>query len=94
MHPVKPIMLAMLLAVPAMFLPGASESPKKPFFRAMRTGKHFGASRDILPPMPWQALAQLRAEDLRSVFAYLRTVPAVVNRVPEPQGPAGLTHNE
>jgi hypothetical protein len=29
------------------------------FIKAIRTGKHMGTSRDILPPMPWQAFAQM-----------------------------------
>lgn len=59
------------------------------FVRAMRTGKHYGASRDILPPMPWQSLSKLTDEDLRAIFAYLRSIPAVRNQVPEPVPPGG-----
>jgi len=59
------------------------------FVKAMRTGKHYGASRDILPPMPWQNLAKLTDEDLRAVFAYLRSVPPVRNHVPDPLPPGG-----
>jgi cytochrome c553 len=59
------------------------------FIRAMRTGKHFGVARDILPPMPWQALAGLTDEDLKSVFAYLQSLPAIRNQVPDPQPPGG-----
>lgn len=57
------------------------------FIRAMRTGKHMGNGRDILPPMPWRYTGQLTDDDLRSVFAYLRSLPAVKNRVPDPVGP-------
>jgi mono/diheme cytochrome c family protein len=58
------------------------------FVRAMRTGKHLGgAGRPILPPMPWYGLAALSDADLRSIFAYLRTVPAVHNGVPAPKVP-------
>jgi len=59
------------------------------FFKAMRTGKHYGASREILPPMPWQNLSKLTDDDLRAVFAYLRSIPPVRNRVPEPVPPGG-----
>jgi len=63
------------------------------FVQAMRTGKHMGVSRPILPPMPWQGYAQLTDEDLKSIYAYLRTIPAVRNRVPDPAPPpsAGAT---
>jgi hypothetical protein len=59
------------------------------FIKAMRTGKHMGAGRDILPPMPWQGVATLTDEDLKAIFAYLRIVPPVSNHVPVPVGPNG-----
>src|SRR5688500_13365428 len=37
------------------------------FIQTIRTGKHYGTSRPILPPMPWQNVAQMTDEDLRSV---------------------------
>ena len=51
---------------------------------ALRTGRHMGVSRQILPPMPWEVYGRLPEEDLKSIYAYLRTIPAVKNRVPEP----------
>jgi hypothetical protein len=54
------------------------------FVKAMRTGKHMGQSRPILPPMPWSDYAKLNDEDLKAVFAYLRSLPAMTNRVPDP----------
>lgn len=54
------------------------------FVKAMRTGKHFGTSRPILPPMPWQTIANYTDQDLKAIFAYLKSVPAIANRVPEP----------
>jgi Cytochrome c len=57
------------------------------FVRALRTGRHMGASRPILPPMPWGAFRNLADDDLRSIYAYLRTVPPISNRVPEPLPP-------
>jgi len=62
------------------------------FVDAMRTGKHMGVSRDILPPMPWRNLAALTDDDLKAVYAYLRSVPPVRNSVPDPipaDGPLG-----
>jgi hypothetical protein len=53
-----------------------------------------GQSRDILPPMPWQNVATLNDEDLKAVFAYLRSIPALKNRVPEPVAPHGSNHFE
>jgi mono/diheme cytochrome c family protein len=54
------------------------------FVKALRTGRHMGQSREILPPMPWQWAGQMTDEDLSAVFAYLRSIPAIKNRVPEP----------
>jgi hypothetical protein len=61
------------------------------FIRALRTGKHFGVSRPILPPMPWQNFAKLTDDDLKAVWAYLRSVPAIMNHVPDPIPPTSLT---
>jgi len=52
------------------------------FIKAMRTGKHFGESRPILPPMPWQGLSQATDADLKAIWAYLQTVPPIHNEVP------------
>jgi hypothetical protein len=58
------------------------------FVRAMRTGKHFGgAGRPILPPMPWPTLAAQTDDDLKAIFAYLRSIPPIRNGVPEAQVP-------
>lgn len=64
------------------------------FIKALRTGKHMGESREILPPMPWQTIGQLTDEDLKAVFAYLRSIPAIKNRVPEPIAPGGKNQFE
>ena len=58
------------------------------FVRALRTGRHLGGNgRPILPPMPWTNLALQSDDDLKAIFAYLRTVPAIRNDVPAPQVP-------
>lgn len=54
------------------------------FIKTMRTGRHMGVSRPILPPMPWQALNNLNDDDLKAIFAYLRSVKPVRNEVPDP----------
>jgi hypothetical protein len=53
------------------------------FIKAIRTGKHFGTSRPIMPPMPWQSYSQLNDEDLKAMYAYLRTIPPIKNTVPD-----------
>jgi cytochrome c553 len=59
------------------------------FIKAIRSGKHMGTSRDILPPMPWPMYAQLSDDDLKAIWAYLGTVKPINNHVPEPIPPAG-----
>jgi cytochrome c553 len=66
---------------------------EKDFVQAMRTGKHVGVARPIMPPMPWQAVGQLPDSDLRAIYAYLKAQPAVKNRVPEYAPPANATAN-
>jgi len=63
------------------------------FIQTIRTGKRMGKGRQLLPPMPWQALKNLTDDDLRSIFAYLKTIPAVKNTVPEPIPPAAPPGN-
>ena len=58
------------------------------FANTMRTGRHHGRGRPLLPPMPYFNLAALTETDLQAVFAYLRSLPAIQNRVPEPLPPA------
>lgn len=57
------------------------------FIRALRKGKFKGleGSRDLLPPMPWFVYKNMTDEDLKSIYAYLKTVPAVENVVPAPK---------
>jgi hypothetical protein len=58
------------------------------FMAAIRTGKHEGLGRPILPPMPWPMIRNATDEDLRAIFAYLQSIPAIRNRVPQPIEPA------
>jgi len=58
------------------------------FINAIRKGKHMATSRDILPPMPWRMQANLTDDDLKGIFAYLKTIPAISNHVPEPVPPS------
>lgn len=57
------------------------------FVSAIRSGKHMGNGRPILPPMPWPYLAQATDEDLAALFAYLKSLPAIKNPVPAPTPP-------
>jgi hypothetical protein len=58
------------------------------FIQTIRDGKHQGVGRPLLPPMPWQMYRQMTDDDLKAVFAFLRSLPPVQNAVPEPVPPA------
>ena len=62
------------------------------FIKTLRTGRHWGVSRPILPPMPWFNYGKMTDADLKAVFAYLRSIPPVTNHVPDPIPPAATTH--
>lgn len=57
------------------------------FIATMKTGRHEGKGRPLLPPMPYPVVASLTDDDIKSLFAYLRSLPPVSNRVPAPIDP-------
>ena len=57
------------------------------FIRILRTGKFMGGTRDLLPPMPWQEIGRFTDEDLKAVFAYLKSLKPVRNQVPAARPP-------
>ena len=59
------------------------------FVDAIKQGKHMGTSRPILPPMPWAQYRELPDEELKAMFAYLKSLPPIANRVPTPLTPDG-----
>lgn len=61
------------------------------FMLALREGKSKGlsASRTLLPPMPWNEVTRFYSDDeIKAIFAYLRTVKPISNNVPAPLPPA------
>jgi hypothetical protein len=54
------------------------------FFKAIREGKYKGLdnTRPLLPPMPWQEYRNATDEDLKAVFAYLKSNKPIRNVVP------------
>ncbi len=67
---------------------GIGSWSEETFVQALKTGRHMGVSRPILPPMPWQNFSRLSEDDLKALYAYLRTLKPIRNRVPEPTPPA------
>jgi hypothetical protein len=66
---------------------GLGKWSQKNFTDTIRTGRHMGRGRAVLPPMPIPVYRNFTDADLESIFAYLQTIPAVNNRVPEPLAP-------
>ena len=54
------------------------------FVDTIKNGREQGHGRQLLPPMPWPAYRNMSDADLRAIFAYLQTIPAVKNKVPDP----------
>jgi mono/diheme cytochrome c family protein len=53
------------------------------FIKTIRTGRHWGVGRPILPPMPYQAVQHLSDDDLKAVFAYIHSLKPIKNQVPD-----------
>jgi mono/diheme cytochrome c family protein len=68
---------------------GLGKWTEETFLSTVRSGRHMGRGREILPPMPIEQLNHMTDDDLRAIFAYLQSLPAVKNRVPAPLPPAG-----
>lgn len=61
--------------------------PEEMFIKTLRSGKFMGMSRDILPPMPWQTIGQMTDDDLKAMFAYLKSIKPIHNAIPAPLPP-------
>ena len=66
---------------------GLGDWTEEMFIATMKTGRHQGKGRPLLPPMPYFNLKALSDEDIKSVFAYLQSIPAIRNKVPAPIDP-------
>lgn len=65
---------------------GIGNWKEEQFFKVIREGKSKGldGNRPILPPMPWPMYQNFSDDDLRSIFAYLKSTKPVHNVVPAP----------
>lgn len=72
---------------------GIGNWSEEQFLTAIRRGKFKGmeSGRNLLPPMPWPMYRNLSDDDLKSIFAYLKTTKPVENVVPAPQTLTELT---
>lgn len=67
---------------------GLGRWTERDFIATIRTGRHMGRGREILPPMPVPVYNNFTDGDLAAIFAYLQSIPPIRNRVPEPRPPA------
>lgn len=68
------------------------------FMIALREGKYKGmrGGRNLLPPMPWQFYEKMSDDEIKAIFAFLKSVKPIKNIVPQPEPPvtAGNTPPE
>lgn len=66
---------------------GIGNWPEENFVRALREGKYKGQEhgRNLLPPMPWFVYKNMTDEDIKSIYAFLKTTKPVSNVVPAPR---------
>jgi mono/diheme cytochrome c family protein len=57
------------------------------FMSTIRNGKHLGNGRPIMPPMPWEFIRQMNDDDLKAIYAFLRSLPPIKNVVHAPYSP-------
>lgn len=63
---------------------GIGNWSEEQFMTAIKHGKFKGMKegRPLLPPMPWQGFAKMNEEDLKAMFAFLKSTKPVDNIVP------------
>jgi hypothetical protein len=71
---------------------GIGNWTEEQFKRALTQGKYKGleTGRMLLPPMPWQNYTGMKDEDVKAVFAYLKSTKPVKNIAPSPVTPDKL----
>ena len=68
---------------------GIGNWTEEQFLSAMKEGSYKGmkGARKLLPPMPWPAYSKMHDDDVKAIFAYLKSIKPVPNIVPAPQPP-------
>ena len=59
------------------------------FITCLRKGKYMGLekARNLLPPMPWQDFQNMTDNEMKAVFAYLKSTKPIHNIVPQAAAP-------
>ncbi|WP_242929187.1 c-type cytochrome [Pontibacter vulgaris] len=68
---------------------GIGNWQEKNFIKAIREGKSKGMDngRPLLPPMPWEMYKNMTDDELKAIFAYLKSTKPISNVVPAPKPP-------
>lgn len=67
---------------------GTGSWTEKMFIDIFRKGRHLGGDgRPVYPPMPWDSYRHRSDEDLKAIFAYLRSIPPLRNMPPTEKVP-------
>lgn len=74
---------------------GIGNWKEEQFMYALREGKFKGlaGSRPLLPPMPWPMYKNMTDDELKAIFAYLKTTKPIKNVVPPPVPPVAPPHH-
>ena len=64
---------------------GIGSWTEEQFLKTIKEGLKTGGARPLMPPMPWEGYRNLADEDLKAIFAYLKSLKPVSNVVPEAQ---------
>lgn len=64
------------------------------FMYAIRNGKYKGLenSRPLLPPMPWDMYRNFSDDELKAIFAFLKSTKPIRNIVPAPKPPVAASN--
>jgi len=73
---------------------GIGNWKEEQFLYAIKEGKLKGlaGSRTLLPPMPWQMYKHMTDDELKAIFAYLKTTKPINNVLPQPVPPVSAEH--
>lgn len=68
---------------------GIGNWTEEQFMLALRQGKFKGlpGARQLLPPMPWEMYRHMSDDEIKAIFAYLKSIKPISNNVPAPVPP-------
>jgi hypothetical protein len=71
---------------------GIGSWTEEQFRKALTEGKYKGLdnTRPLLPPMPWENYKDIRDDEIKAIFAFLKSTKPIKNIVPSPIAPGDL----